>query len=891
MLRPLALLIPLVFVGCDDDDDAATPDDLGAPDLAVTTDGGADLPDGPLPDAAPPPAGEVSLNEVDCRGRDWVEVVNLGRGRADLTGWTISDAAVGPGHTLTSTLPANRFLRVRQQTRDDDGFEFGIACGADTVYLRDAAGEVVDSVEVPLLLPDLTWGRLPDGTGAWAETEPTPGAANRAHVDPSVALYDPANLVQIDLVAEPEAIEQLREAPREYVPVQVRVADDAGLTGPISAGLRIKGRAGSFRSLDQKPAFKLKFDFVQDGQRFRGLKRLTLNNLVQDPSMLHEWVAYTIFRALDVPAPRIGYVYLTLNGQPYGLYANIETPDDVFLDRWFPSTHHLYEGAYGQDLFEGHVGNLEVDEGSEADRDDLEALVEALDDHEEGGFYAASADLVDWPRVLRMMAAEVYTGHWDGYAPSRNNYYFHFDADGRLTVLPWGTDQTFEARLGLHDGRGRLMEVCMADRDCRSAYDEALGEVADTVAMLDLPPLIRGLARHLRPWAEQDPRRAYDMRQVDNHVDRTIEFLIDRAGDVAELLACLRGPAADADGDGFLCDADCDNGDPNTYPGAPEVCGDRRDQDCNGYVDDGFDCPDCREHFRGPHRYLVCPTPRSYDEMRLHCNEEGAEPAKVDSEAEAVWLHRTAVELARQDYWLGASDAEDEGRWRWWDGTPLEFTRWDEGEPNNAGEQDCLHIRANGGRWNDRNCEARQGVLCEDECAPGEDADGDGFERCGLDCDDGDPAVGPGAEEVCDGVDNDCNGRVDDLPDCICIEVMRDERRYLVCPEPRPWAEAREICQSVDADLAVLDDEAEAEWLFEQAIRIQRQDYYFGLTDRAEEGTFVWVDGTPLSYENWHEGEPNDAGGNEDCAHFWGAGGLWNDIPCGFELGFLCEEV
>ena len=39
------------------------------------------------------------------------------------------------------------------------------------------------------------------------------------------------------------------------------------------------------------------------------------------------------------------------------------------------------------------------------------------------------------------------------------------------------------------------------------------------------------------------------------------------------------------------------------------------------------------------------------------------------------------------------------------------------------------------------------------------------------------------------------------------------------------------------------------------------------------------------------EGEPNDAGGNEDCAHFWGAGGLWNDIPCGFELGFLCEEV
>ncbi|CAH1241446.1 CLEC4M [Branchiostoma lanceolatum] len=78
--------------------------------------------------------------------------------------------------------------------------------------------------------------------------------------------------------------------------------------------------------------------------------------------------------------------------------------------------------------------------------------------------------------------------------------------------------------------------------------------------------------------------------------------------------------------------------------------------------------------------------------------------------------------------------------------------------------------------------------------------------------------------------------------------------------------------------------------------------FWFGLNDRAREGSYKWPDGTSLgSYKYWSPIEPNNGGKNwwgqynnpEDCVEFFRTGwrnSNWNDAKCGNRRYFICER-
>lgn len=173
----------------------------------------------------------------------------------------------------------------------------------------------------------------------------------------------------------------------------------------------------------------------------------------------------------------------------------------------------------------------------------------------------------------------------------------------------------------------------------------------------------------------------------------------------------------------------------------------------------------------------------------------------------------------------------------------------------------------------------------------------EGYVPFGDDCDDAAAARYPGAPELCDGLDDDCDALVDEASpsNAICNGCQLFDvggRSYALCSSGATWDAARSACAAFTGDLLRIDDAAE------QAAVVALPEppagpgggWFIGLSDAASEGVFTWIDGLGLDQTAWNPGEPNDANGNEDCVEMDHASGVWNDVPCDATRAFVCES-
>ena len=338
--------------------------------------------------------------------------------------------------------------------------------------------------------------------------------------DPAAWLFDPLRVHRIDIQISQASWNVLNQSSynskAEYQAGTMKFTTDTGVvvTQNNSVGVRLKGGWGSFRNLDQKAAFKIKTNFVK-GENFFGLKKITLNNMVQDPSMLHEATVYRLYRAMGVAAPRVGYANVYVNGVNYGLHANIETYDDVSLGRWMPSTKNLYEGAYFQDVIGSQYQQIEADEGDAFDRTDLAALASANDNLDGAQWYNTWSKLVDVEQFINEWAVERYAAHWDGYSWTiKNNYYLHTTEQGVFTLHPWGSDQTLLGHLPFLETNsvGIMFVKCIQYSPCQQLYKGALRSVHLKAQELQLPSTIDDIWAEIDNHVSNDPRkeRSYD---------------------------------------------------------------------------------------------------------------------------------------------------------------------------------------------------------------------------------------------------------------------------------------------------------------------------------------------------------------------------------------------
>jgi hypothetical protein len=207
-------------------------------------------------------------------------------------------------------------------------------------------------------------------------------------------------------------------------------------------GIRKKGFFGSLDS--ERPSLLLDLDRNIADQTWHTLERLTLNNNKQDDSALRTCLAYEVFRAAGVPAPRCNYAHVTVNGRDLGIYTHVESVRKSFLRlRFGDDNGWLYEGTLS-DFREPYDGTFDqkTNESSpyRAPIERLMAAAEAPDDQ----LIAALDAQMDLDGFYRFWAAEVLTAHWDGYTGDTNNFFVYAaEGDERLRFIPWGPDGTF----------------------------------------------------------------------------------------------------------------------------------------------------------------------------------------------------------------------------------------------------------------------------------------------------------------------------------------------------------------------------------------------------------------------------------------------------------------
>ena len=228
----------------------------------------------------------------------------------------------------------------------------------------------------------------------------------------------------------------------------------------------------------------------------------------------------------------------------------------------------------------------------------------------------------------------------------------------------------------------------------------------------------------------------------------------------------------------------------------------------------------------------------------------------------------------------------------------------------NGLDDDCVGGPDNGlpvGCWADPDGDGYAVAAAAGQCVPGGGCPAGTTNRdpsvvANRDCMEGNASVNPGASEVCDGIDNDCDGSIVGECGTGCQAATNGGRFYVFCNRTnRNYGQGSSDCGSIGTaagssgmDLASINSASEQAFITAAAQLISMNDWWIGLyRTGGMTPVWIWEDGSAAPqtsgaappYNNWEVGEPNGTG---NCARLRPTG-VWADQDCGEDLRFVCE--
>jgi len=268
-------------------------------------------------------------------------------------------------------------------------------------------------------------------------------------------------------------------------------------------------------------------------------------------------------------------------------------------------------------------------------------------------------------------------------------------------------------------------------------------------------------------------------------------------------------------------------------------------------------CPSGWSAYNG-NCYKFVSKAKSFSEAEGYCNSIwDAHLASIHSAGENQFIYDSYGGQAGGDIWIGGKRQGDS--FAWLDGTPWDYQNWSPNNPSHRHEE-CAEIFALNyypSNWNDDSCSSRNAFVCQLTPAKG-----------------GPTTLPPrNCPKGWEGFQNSC---------------------YLYENETKTWEAARRHCIDLKADLVNIQSGEENDFIsnfYSGAV------YWIGLRrNETNSDSFVWTDGTAMTYSNWQSGQPDNWGTEEEECVVTGYLGpsFWNDGRCGdtiYNKGFVCEKA
>ncbi|WP_342515093.1 CotH kinase family protein [Sporosarcina sp. FSL K6-1522] len=302
---------------------------------------------------------------------------------------------------------------------------------------------------------------------------------------------------------------------------------------------------GSFTRKLRKKSYRIEFI---NPKSFCDAREIHLNAEYKDPSFIRNKLSFDFFHDLGVLAPQSQHINLIRNGTHKGLYLQLESVDEFFLQ-----TRELPLGPIYYAVNNNANFSLMKDEtmknsllsgyrrafGSSSDDDLLLDLISKINTIPLANFADEISKCINIDKFLRWLAGAVCTMNNDGFT---HNYALYHNSESSLfEIIPWDYDATWgrnvEGEIMRHnyvplDGKknNHLCYLLMRVPELRKLYKSILEEILETKFTVDyMENNIISLHEALRPHVLTDPYKKNILGKFDHEPKFICQFIRDRS--------------------------------------------------------------------------------------------------------------------------------------------------------------------------------------------------------------------------------------------------------------------------------------------------------------------------------------------------------------------------